>query len=137
MEPEKKREVIVRLGIILVAGAITAFVLSAYYSVRPVVINTVVVQTETVPVAAMQEPTAAPSESGRDEKAVLVEKSVDLNRAGKDELDQLPGIGPAMAERIIQYREENGGFIDIEEIQEVSGIGDKTVEKIKEYIFVS
>ena len=137
MEPEKKREVIVRLGIILVAGAITAFVLSAYYSVRPVVINTVVVQTETVPVAAMQEPTAAPSESGRDEKAVLVEKSVDLNRAGKDELDQLPGIGPAMAERIIQYREENGGFIDIEEIQEVSGIGDKTVEKIKEYIVVS
>lgn len=59
---------------------------------------------------------------------------ININTASKEELDKLTGIGPAMAERIIEYREKNGGFRDVNEIKLVSGIGEKLYEKIKEKI---
>ena len=65
---------------------------------------------------------------------VLVEKSVNLNTATLEELDLLPGVGPAIAQRIIDYREQNSSFYDIEEIMEVSGIGEKTFAKLEPYI---
>lgn len=49
---------------------------------------------------------------------------LDLNTATAEELDTLPGIGPALAERIVAYREANGPFESVEEILEVSGIGE-------------
>ena len=57
---------------------------------------------------------------------------IDINTAGVKELDKLTGIGPALAQRIIDYREKNGGFKDVNEIKMVSGIGDKLFEKIKD-----
>lgn len=62
------------------------------------------------------------------------EKKVSLNEADSRELDTLPGVGPATAERIIRYREEKGGFKNIEELKLVSGIGDKMYEDIKDKI---
>jgi len=62
---------------------------------------------------------------------------VDLNRADAAELQSLPGIGPATAERIVQYRNENGGFGRIEEIMNVRGIGEKKFERLKDLITVS
>jgi len=59
---------------------------------------------------------------------------ISLNTAGSEELDKLSGIGPAMAQRIIEYRNINGGFKSVEEIKLVSGIGDKLFEKIKDNI---
>ena len=59
---------------------------------------------------------------------------VNINTAGSDQLQTLTGIGPALAERIISYREQNGRFARIEEIKNVSGIGDKTFEKFKDNI---
>ena len=59
---------------------------------------------------------------------------VNLNTAGVSELDRLSGIGPAIAQRIIDYRERNGGFKSLEEIKLVSGIGDKMFEKIKDEV---
>jgi len=56
---------------------------------------------------------------------------ISLNLATVAELDTLSGIGPALAQRIIDYREKNGGFKNVEEIKLVSGIGDKLFEKIK------
>lgn len=50
---------------------------------------------------------------------------VNINTAGAAELDSLPGIGPALAQRIIQHREANGPFATIEDLKSVSGIGDK------------
>lgn len=59
---------------------------------------------------------------------------INLNQASEEELQTLPGIGPARARAIIEYREQHGRFRQIEEIMEVSGIGEKTFEKIKERI---
>ena len=57
---------------------------------------------------------------------------VNLNTATVEQLDTLSGIGPAIAGRIIDYREANGGFRDINELKLVSGIGDKLYEQIKD-----
>jgi comEA protein len=61
---------------------------------------------------------------------------VNINSAGLNELDLLPGIGPVYAQRIIDYRSNNGGFKSIEEIKNVKGIGDATFAKLKDYIVI-
>ena len=63
-------------------------------------------------------------------------KKVNINTATQNELDELPGIGPAIAQRIIEYREENGNFQKIEDLQNVKGIGDAKYEEIKESVTV-
>ena len=63
-------------------------------------------------------------------------KKVNINTASQEELDSLPGIGPSIAAKIIDYREQNGKFNSIEEIKEVSGIGDAKYDKIKDSITV-
>ena len=61
---------------------------------------------------------------------------ININTASQEELDTLPGIGPSIASKIIDYREENGKFNSIEEIKEVSGIGDAKYDKIKDSITI-
>lgn len=61
---------------------------------------------------------------------------ININSASADELIQLPGIGEKIAEAIIAYREEYGEFGSIEEIMEVSGIGEGKFNNIKAYITV-
>lgn len=61
---------------------------------------------------------------------------VNINTASKEELESLPGIGEAIATRIINYRKENGKFSKIEDIQNVSGIGEAKYNNIKNYITV-
>jgi competence protein ComEA len=61
---------------------------------------------------------------------------ININTATQQEFETLPGIGPAKASTFIQYREEHGPFETIEEIQNISGVGEKTFEKLKEYIYV-
>lgn len=63
-------------------------------------------------------------------------KKVNINTATQEELDALPGIGPSIASKIIDYREQNGKFNSIEEIKEVSGIGEAKYEKIKDSITI-
>lgn len=62
--------------------------------------------------------------------------TVNINTASIQELGNLPGIGPALSQRIIDYRQANGGFKAIEEIKQVAGIGDKKYESIKELISI-
>ena len=59
---------------------------------------------------------------------------VNINKADLKELQELDGIGETIAENIIAYRETNGRFEKIEDIKNVSGIGDSKYEKIKDYI---
>ncbi|MBT2677424.1 helix-hairpin-helix domain-containing protein [Bacillus sp. ISL-35] len=61
---------------------------------------------------------------------------LDLNSAQSADLQTLPGIGPAKAEAIIEYRETSGPFKTIEDLKEISGIGEKTFEKLKDLISV-
>ena len=56
---------------------------------------------------------------------------VDLNRATLAELDTLPGVGPRTAQRIVEYREENGGFTRLEELMNVRGIGERTFLRLQ------
>ena len=61
---------------------------------------------------------------------------ININTAGSDDLQKLPGIGQVTASKIIDYRTANGSFHSIEDIMNVSGIGDKTFEKIRDQITV-
>lgn len=61
---------------------------------------------------------------------------ININTATEQELDSLPGIGPSTAAKILEYRKEKGKFKTIEEIKEVSGIGESKYEKIKDKITV-
>ncbi len=59
---------------------------------------------------------------------------ININTAGSEDLQTLDGVGPVTAEKIIEYRESNGRFETIEDIKNVSGIGEKTFEKLKDDI---
>ncbi|MGK3952809.1 ComEA family DNA-binding protein [Microbacterium sp. I2] len=61
---------------------------------------------------------------------------IDLNEADATQLETLPRIGPALAERIIAWREENGGFTSIEDLLAVPGIGDKMLESLRDLVTV-
>lgn len=56
---------------------------------------------------------------------------ININTATAEELDELPGIGPVLAERIVTYRTEHGPFQTEEELMEVSGIGEATLEDLR------
>jgi len=64
-------------------------------------------------------------------------QKIDINRAEPWLLEALPGIGEVLAQRIVDYRSENGPFRRIEDLLKVSGIGPATLEKIKDFITVS
>ena len=61
---------------------------------------------------------------------------ININKATQTELETIPGVGPSTALKIINYRDENGKYSSIEDIKNVSGIGDVKYEKIKDYITV-
>jgi len=72
-----------------------------------------------------------PQQSVQDKPALL-----NINTASAEELETLSGIGPQMAQRIIQYREEHGNFTSVDALTKVKGLGEKTLEKLKPFISV-
>jgi competence protein ComEA len=64
---------------------------------------------------------------------ILLGIRLDPNRMSADDWDALPSIGPALAHRIVDYRQINGDYGSLEELKAVSGIGDGKIEKIKKY----
>lgn len=75
-------------------------------------------------------------ESSSNKESAFKISVVNINTATQTELETLPGIGPSLALKIINYRKENGKFSSIEDIKNVSGIGDAKFENIKNYIKV-
>lgn len=90
--------------------------------------------------------TRSPGDGNEEEKSSIkdegqkssskINSKVNINTATQTELETLPGIGPSLALKIINYRKENGKFSNIEEIKNVSGIGDSKYEKLKNYILI-
>lgn len=92
--------------------------------------------TITIAVMAWQRPVSRDAHLPID-RTTLPERRIDLNRAPRSELILLPGIGPRLAERIVQDREVNGPFGSLDELQRVRGIGPRTVERIAPLTVVS
>ena len=72
--------------------------------------------------------------TGNNKSEETSDKRVSINNATQEELMTLPGIGESKADNIIKYREEHGNFKKLEDIINVSGIGEKAYSKIKDYI---
>jgi len=62
--------------------------------------------------------------------------AVNINIASVDELDRLPGVGPALSQRIVEYRQKNGAFSSVEELDNVEGIGPSKMESLKDLVTI-
>ena len=85
-----------------------------------------------VPVIGESPPVAAPGVSTG--QAGSPTTKVNINTAAEAELDTLPHVGPMMAQRIIDYRTSNGLFASVDDLRNVTGIGDKTFEALKDLV---
>jgi competence protein ComEA len=75
---------------------------------------------------------AVPASTGSTESAQS--QTVNVNRASVDELTQLPGVGPALAQRIIDFRAQHGPFTTLDDLDAVSGVGESLLSKIAAYV---
>ncbi|WP_285493059.1 ComEA family DNA-binding protein [Actinomadura sp. NBRC 104425] len=97
-----------------------------------------VVDGEQIPVG-VRAPSATPAPDATPAGAVgpsTAGAQLDLNTASVDQLDQLPGVGPVLAQRIVDYRTRHGGFRSVEQLQEVSGIGERRFADLKNLVRV-
>ena len=101
--------------------------------VRNLWMNGVVALVMTIVGAIAVGPARAEQAPAGDPKVALV----NLNVASAGEIEKLPGVGPAMAARIIEYRQKNGGFKKVEDLMNVKGIAEKTFLKLKPLVTVT
>ena len=93
--------------------------------------------TVNVPLSLLEEPTRAQeTEPAAAVPSVRVSFPIDINRADKEVLMELPGIGEVMAERIIAYRSRHGAFTSIDELLHVEGMGITKLDKIWDLITI-
>lgn len=76
------------------------------------------------------------SSSGKSAAAAAAQFPLELNRATAAQLEAVPGIGPVLAQRILDYRKQHGPYRSLEELDGVKGIGPKTLEQLREYLYI-
>lgn len=93
---------------------------------------------EQVVVGVPQSPQArgSPLPNGPDGMPATAPAPVNLNSATVEQLDALPGVGPVLAQRIIDARDERGGFTSVQELREVSGIGDRKYAELEQRVTI-
>ncbi|WP_312093286.1 helix-hairpin-helix domain-containing protein [Niallia sp.] len=84
-----------------------------------------------------EEEEAAIDEASNQASLSSSEGLININKASETELLELPGVGPSKAAAIIEYREQNGGFSAKEDIKNITGIGEKTYEKLEPLISIN
>ena len=120
-----------RIHILAVLTCVFAAFIIGFFAGRNV--NRTPVQISAMPVAATAAPTEAAAETVPEETVPAI---ININTASAELLETLPGIGPTLAQRIIDYRTEYGPFQNTAELINVSGIGTKKLEAVLDLITV-
>lgn len=90
------------------------------------------------PAEAVAPPPAVPTTAAHNGHAPEISsRPLNINTATAEQLAALPGIGPVLAERIIAYRTQKGGFVSVDDLDAVSGIGAHLIDSLRPYIAVS
>ena len=124
----------------LLVTAIAIIAMTGYYaSNRAVGAGGFIITTqhEAAEAETMRGRDEVPADAGFDSDAEEIPALININTATAEELCALPGIGPVIAGRIIEYREETGGYNSIIDLLNVKGIGEKMFENILEYVTVN
>ncbi|MFO0787403.1 MAG: helix-hairpin-helix domain-containing protein [Phycisphaerales bacterium] len=109
------------------------------HSVKPAEASTAPAPDQAKPIVTMLEPRDPPKPQAESQPpsakpaAVQANGKVDINSAPPEELEKLPGIGPALAARIVEDRAKNGKFSRLEDLDRVKGIGPKLLERIRPF----
>lgn len=146
---EKAELGMMNLAAILIDGTTVTIPAKADESTKEVSAKTVTVAQITEPAYIADEelytvaaqPASEPEQKTQEEKPAskpgkISSGTININTAGKEDLMRLPGVGDATAGKIISYRESSGEFKSIEEIMNVSGIGEKKFDSMKQFIVV-
>ena len=133
LEP-KKNQIREQIGVLLLAGVLvmSGMLLLKQKDAPATFTEGAAISASSSPSNVSEKSATGSSQQASNSKTTLV----NINKASLEELDTLPGVGPATAQKILDYRAQKGVFKTIEEIKEVSGIGEAKYSQIKDHISI-
>jgi len=132
---EKKIEIREQVGVILLASVLvmSGLLLIKQKDAPAIFTESAVSGATSSSSSTVEKPTTSSSQQVSNSKVSTV---VNINKASLEELDTLPGVGPATAQKIVDYRTQNGDFKSVEGIMDVSGIGPSKYSQIQSLISI-